>query len=61
MGTGGERLHEVLEGYDRFLIEKDLSSQKERPYLVRWVRYCCACFPGLRLARSSRRLHPGLD
>lgn len=38
MGAGGERLQAVLEGYDRFLIEKDLSGQKERPYLVRWVR-----------------------
>ncbi len=27
IGTGGERLQAVLEGYDRFLIEKDLSSQ----------------------------------
>jgi len=34
MGGGGERLQAVLEGYDRFLVEKDLSSQKERPYLV---------------------------
>ena len=33
METGGERLQAVLEGYDRFLIEKDLSSQKERTYL----------------------------
>ena len=38
MGGGGERLQAVLEGYDRFLVEKDLSSQKERPYLVRRVR-----------------------
>ncbi len=38
MGAGGERLQAVLEGYDRFLIDKDLSGQKERPYLVRWVR-----------------------
>mgnify|MGYP006983333138 FL=1 len=37
-GAGGERLEAVLEGYCRFLIEKNLSSQKERPYLVRRVR-----------------------
>ena len=39
METGGERLHEVLEGCDRFLIEKDLSSQKERPHLVRFAAH----------------------
>jgi len=38
MGAGGERLQAVLEGYDRFLIEKELSGQKERPHLVRRVR-----------------------
>ena len=35
MRIGGERLHGTLEGYGRFLIEKDLSSQKERSYLAR--------------------------
>ncbi len=33
MGAGGERLHELLEGYIRRLIEKGLSRQKERPCL----------------------------
>ena len=37
METGGERLHGTLEGYGRFLTEKDLSSQKERHYVVRGV------------------------
>ncbi len=38
MRAGGERLNEVLGGYNRFLIQKALSSRKELPYLVRQVR-----------------------
>ena len=31
-------LHEVLDGYAKFLQDKDLALDKHQPYLVRWVR-----------------------
>jgi hypothetical protein len=31
------RLHEVLDGYAKFLQEKKLALDKHQPYLVRWV------------------------
>ncbi len=38
MSSGGERFQEVLNGYAKFLCEKDLAPPKHQPYLVRWVR-----------------------
>jgi len=33
-----ERLSEVLDGYDKFLLQKDLVPGKQREYMVRWTR-----------------------
>ena len=38
MTSGEGRLEAVLEGYSKFLLEKDLVPRKHQPYLVRWVR-----------------------
>ena len=38
MPVGGERLQTALDGYARFLREKDLALPKHQPHLVRWVR-----------------------
>jgi hypothetical protein len=38
MADRGDPLHEVLDGYAKFLQEKKLALDKHRPYLVRWVR-----------------------
>ena len=32
------QLREVLDGYAKFLQDKDLALDKHQPYLVRWVR-----------------------
>ena len=34
----GERLQAALDGYAKFLCEKDLAPPKHQPHLVRWVR-----------------------
>jgi len=36
--VGGERLQAALDGYAKFLCEKDLALPKHQPHLVRWVR-----------------------
>ena len=33
-----ERLQAALDGYSKFLQDKDLALPKHQPYLVRWVR-----------------------
>ena len=38
MTDSADRMHVVLEGYGKFLREKDLALAKHQPYLVRWVR-----------------------
>ncbi|MDY0170739.1 MAG: hypothetical protein RBS80_29630, partial [Thermoguttaceae bacterium] len=38
MANRGDPLHEVLDGYAKFLQEKKLALDKHQPYLVRWVR-----------------------
>ena len=40
------RMRAVLEGYAKFLREKDLALPKHQPYLVRWVRESRAISPG---------------
>ncbi len=37
MRPGDERMHEVLGGIDRFLVEKARSRQKEQSQRVRWL------------------------
>jgi hypothetical protein len=39
-------LHEVLDGYAKFLQDKDLALDKHQPYLVRWVREFLLFDPG---------------
>jgi hypothetical protein len=66
MPVSEERLQTVLDGYAKFLCDKDLALPKHQPYFVRWVRefllfaqghggYLSACGTH-RQARSSRRL-----
>ena len=38
MADRGDHLHEVLDGYAKFLQPKNLALNKHQPYLVRWVR-----------------------
>ena len=38
MAETGHRLRAVLDGYAKFLRDKDLALPKHQPYLVRWVR-----------------------
>jgi len=38
MADRGDQLHEVLDGYAKFLQQKNLALDKHQPYLVRWVR-----------------------
>ena len=38
MADRGDHLHEVLDGYAKFLQQKNLALDKHQPYLVRWVR-----------------------
>ena len=38
MRHGGDGLAQVLLGFERFLVEKSLVPDNERPHLVRWVR-----------------------
>ncbi len=38
MTTGDDRLQTVLDGYAKFLLEKDLAPLKHQPHLVRWAR-----------------------
>ena len=38
MADRGDRVHEVLDGYAKFLQQKNLALDKHQPYLVRWVR-----------------------
>ena len=38
MADRGDHLHEVLNGYAKFLQKKKLALDKHQPYLVRWVR-----------------------
>ena len=38
MTDRSDHLHEVLDGYAKFLQEKKLALDKHQPYLVRWVR-----------------------
>ena len=38
MADHDAHLHEVLDGYAKFLQDKDLALDKHQPYLVRWVR-----------------------
>ena len=49
MRAGSERLQRVLDGYAKFLRDKDLAPPKHQPYLVRWVRdflHCAQAHPG---------------
>ncbi len=38
MAERSERLQAVLDGYAKFLRDKELALPKHQPYLVRWVR-----------------------
>ncbi len=38
MADRGDHLHEVLDGYAKFLQDRNLALNKHQPYLVRWVR-----------------------
>jgi len=38
MSEPGQRLQAVLDGYPKFLWDKQLALSKHQPYLVRWVR-----------------------
>jgi hypothetical protein len=38
MANSCSAMHLVLEGYAKFLREKDLALPKHQPYLVHWVR-----------------------
>ena len=38
MPVSGERLQHTLDGYAKFLQERDLVLPKYKPYLVHWVR-----------------------
>ena len=38
MPEPGQRVQAVLDGYARFLLDRDLALPKHQPYLVRWVR-----------------------
>ena len=38
MGDSAARMQVVLDGYAKFLQEKDVAIPKHQPYLVRWVR-----------------------
>ena len=38
MPDSGGRLKTALDGYAKFLKDKDLALPKQQPYLVRWVR-----------------------
>jgi len=38
MAQRDSHLHEVLDGYAKFLQDKNLALDKHQPYLVRWVR-----------------------
>jgi hypothetical protein len=57
MTSGEGRLEAVLEGYSKFLLEKDLVPRKHQPYLVRWVRDFLqfAQTPRVRISAFGRR------
>ena len=38
MPDSGDQLAAVLDGYAKFLRDKDLALPKDQPYLVRWLR-----------------------
>ena len=38
MAKVGSKLKAVLEGYAKFLRDRDLAPARHRPHLVRWVR-----------------------
>lgn len=38
MADRGDHLHELPDGYAKFLQEKKLAMDKHQPHLVRWVR-----------------------
>jgi len=38
MSEVGKKLKTVLEGYAKFLRDRDLAPPKRQPHLVRWVR-----------------------
>ena len=38
MPMSAEHLQTVLDGYTKFLREKDLTLPEHQPYLARWVR-----------------------
>ncbi len=38
MSEVGQKLKTVLEGYAKFLRDRDLAPPKHQPHLVRWVR-----------------------
>ena len=38
MPNSGDHLEAVLDGFGKFLADKDVVPSKQRPYLVRWVR-----------------------
>ena len=38
MPDSDRRLQPVLEGFAKFLSEKDVALPKQQPYMVRWVR-----------------------
>jgi hypothetical protein len=67
MPEPAEQLRAVLDGYAKFLREKDLAPQNHQPYLVRWVReflafatdhagYTFEQTPDLYLAEVGRRV-----
>ena len=49
MTDSDARMSAVLDGYAKFLREKDLALPKHQPYLVRWVP---AAWPRLRRAHQ---------
>jgi len=38
MADSGVKMEAVLEGYAKFLRERDLALPKHQPHLIRWVR-----------------------
>jgi len=50
-----ERLRAVLDGYDKFLLEKELALPKRRAFLVRWVRKFLLFAQEHGVTRSGKR------
>ncbi len=54
MSEVGKKLKTVLEGYAKFLRDRDLAPPKHQSHLVRWVRSSCYSRRSMAATRSSR-------